>query len=60
MSLYTINYRGLYINNHCDGTFSCTLCPTIKVKSLHAAKLLVTKILRNIKGYNVPLKALTY
>ncbi len=59
--MFTLEYRGLYIQGYTDkNEFYCSLYPNIKVTSLRAAKLLVTKILRNIKGYTIPLKDLHY
>ena len=58
--MQTIKYRGLYIQANSDNVFYCSLYPEIKVNTLRKSKILVTKILRNIKGYAVPLKDLKY
>lgn len=60
MTMQTIKYRGLYIQANGDNVFYCSLYPEIKVNTLRKAKLLVTKILRNVKGYAIPLKDLKY
>lgn len=59
--MFTLEYRGLYIQGYTDkDEIYCSLYPDIKVTSLRSAKMLVTKILRNIKGHAVPLKDLHY
>ena len=59
--MYTIEYRGLYIQGYTDNRyFYLSSYPNIKYDTLHAAKLAVTKLLRKIHGYSVPLKDLHY
>ena len=59
--MFTINYRGLYIQGYTDKQeFYISIYPNIKYNTLRAAKMGVTKLLRKIKGYSVPLKDLHY
>lgn len=59
--MFTINYRGLCIQGYIDkDEFYCSLYPSIKYKTLRGAKMGVTKLLRKIKGYSIPLKDLHY
>ena len=59
--MFTINYRGLYIQGYTDKQeFYISIYPNIKYNTLRGAKMGVTKVLRKIKGYSVPLKDLHY